>query len=326
MSKYTAVITGITGQDGSYLAEFLLSKDYRVVGIKRRTSSQGLGNVEHLVKELEIEEADVMDLPSISKIVKHAKPHEFYNLAAQSHVHSSFKQPILTMSINAIGTLNCLEAIVSSGYHTKFYQASTSELFGGLSDKPCSEETPFNPRSPYAISKLAAHWAVDNYRNSYRMFACSGILFNHESPRRGPNFVTQKIASGVAAIVNKTASSIRLGNIKAKRDWGHARDYVEAMYLMLQNSRPRDYVIGTGETHSVEEFLAESFKVAGIDNYSNYVEIDPELIRPSEVNTLIADSSRAALELGWKPKVKFHELVKEMVISKLNKGENNGIK
>ena len=312
MDKPVALITGITGQDGSYLADLLLEKGYKVFGIKRRTSQNGLGCAAHLDGKAEIIEADVTDLPSLSHTVKLAKPHEFYNLAAQSHVGTSFSQPQATFEINAAGVLNCLEAIRSSGLHTRFLQASTSELFGGLSEAPSNEDTPFHPRSPYGVSKLAGHWFTVNYRESYRMFACCSISFNHEAPRRGPNFVTRKITQGIARIKAGKQKTLSLGNMSARRDWGHARDYVDAMWRMLQQGRPDDFVLGTGETHSVQEFCDLAFKIAGLDPQQHVI-IDPLLFRPAEVNVLVADASKARTLLDWQPKTRFDKLVQEMV-------------
>lgn len=319
--KPTAIITGVTGQDGSYLAELLIGHGYRVIGIKRRSSSNDLGNAKH-IKELQIEEGDVTDLPSLTSIFRVARPDHVYNLAAQSHVATSFSQPLCTFDVNTIGAVNCLEAIRNSGYHSRFYQASTSELFGGMSEAPCDESTPFRPRSPYGVSKLAAHWMTVNYRESYKMFACCGILFNHESERRGQMFVTQKIAKAVARIKLGKQKTIALGNLSAKRDWGHAKDYVLAMHKMLLVSEPRDYVIGTGETHSVDEFLHAAFQHVGIQNFTSYVTIDPTLYRPTEVNVLLANPAKAMQNLNWKPTIDFHKLVARMVDNQLQLESN----
>jgi GDPmannose 4,6-dehydratase len=311
--KKVAVITGITGQDGSYLAELLLEKDYQVFGLKRRTSSNGLGCSTHLQGHIEVVEGDVMDPPSLAKIVKLARPHEFYNLAAQSHVGTSFDQPCYTAQSTGMGALNCLEAIRQSGLHTRFYQASTSELFGGQSDAPYNETSPFHPRSPYGSAKLFAHWTTVNYRESYRMFACNGILFNHESPRRGPNFVTRKITLGIGDIHQGKAKKVRLGNLDASRDWGHAKDYVRGMWMMLQHSDPMDFVLATGKAHSVRDFCDVAFRVSETGNYNEYVEVDPQFYRPAEVHTLLGDFTKARLILGWEPIISFEALVKEMV-------------
>lgn len=317
----TAIITGITGQDGSYLAEFLAEKDYEVIGLVRRTSSGNLNALRNVnLAGIKLEEADLLDRVSLDKVTRIAKADEFYNLAAQSHVASSFQQPGYTLEVNALGVINCLESIRASGCHTRFYQASTSELFGGLSSEPYSEESPFHPRSPYGVAKLAGHWATINYREAYKMYACAGILFNHESPRRGANFVTQKIVQGLAAIKRGTAQYITLGNIDASRDWGHAKDYVEAMWLMLQQSRPKEYVIGMGETYTVREFLqlaTEAMELPG--DYKDYVRFDPMFYRPSEVNILTSNPTKARTELQWKPKYSFAGLVKEMVTHALQR-------
>jgi GDPmannose 4,6-dehydratase len=314
MSNRTAIITGITGQDGSYLADLLLSKGYKVFGLKRRTSSGSLGYASHLANRVEIVDGDMEDLPSLLNLCNLAKADEFYNLAAQSHVGSSFKQPVYTSQVTGIGTLNCLEAIRQSGIHTRFYQASTSELFGGiLGDVPLSETTPFHPRSPYGVAKLFAHWTTINYRESYKMFASTGILFNHESPRRGPEFVTRKITTAIAAIKNDKQAKVYLGNLDAKRDWGHARDYVRGMWQILQASQPGDFVLASGETHSVREFCEIAFNHAGLGDYKKYVEIDPKFYRPAEVHVLKGDSTKARTVLNWKPEISFENLVKEMV-------------
>jgi len=311
----SAIVTGFCGQDGSYLTELLLKKGYKVYGIKRRNSDSSLSCASHLEKEpnLEIIEADLLDLPSLLSICKRAKANEFYNLAAQSHVGTSFDQPFYTAQVNALGTLNCLEAIRHSGIHTKFYQASTSELFGGMQSKAYSESDLFHPRSPYGVAKLYAYWITVNYRESYNMFACNGILFNHESPRRGPNFVTRKISLAVANIKKGKQRVLKLGNLAAKRDWGHARDFVEGMWLMLQQPEPEDYVLATGETHSVEEFCEAAFEHAGLGDFRKYVEIDMRYYRPAEVDVLIGDASKAKEKLGWEPKTTFADLAKEMV-------------
>lgn len=309
-----AVITGVTGQDGSYLADLLLDKGYRVYGLKRRTASNDLGCAKHLANQIDVVEGDILDLPSLSKLCKLAKPHEFYNLASQSHVGTSFNQPVYTSESTGIGVLNCLEAIRDSGLHTRFYQASTSELFGGnKGEVKCNELTPFYPRSPYGVAKLYGHWITVNYRESYNMFACCGILFNHESPRRGPGFVTRKITMGIADIAKGKAKKLSLGNLDSKRDWGHARDYVEGMYRILNRNLPEDYVLATGETHSVREFCEIAFQEAGLGDYKKYVDVDPRLYRPAEVDILIGDANKAIRDLGWRPVTKFRDLVKEMV-------------
>lgn len=312
--KRIAIITGVTGQDGSYLAELLLEKDYKVYGFKRRTSSNGLGSAAHLEKDLEIIEGDLLDLPSMTSMCKLAKADEFYNLAAQSHVGSSFTQPLYTAKATGLGVLNCLEAIRSSGFHTRFYQASTSELFGGLSgDKKMSEDSTFHPRSPYGCAKLYAHWITINYREAYKMFTCCGILFNHESPRRGPNFVTRKITLGIADIKCGKKEKLYLGNLESKRDWGHAKDYVQGMWLMLNYHHPGDYILATGETHSIREFCDIAFEHAGLGSYKEYIEIDPQFYRPAEVDVLLGNAEKARKDLGWRLNYSFEDLVKEMV-------------
>lgn len=314
--KKSAIVTGLCGQDGSYLTELLLEKDYKVYGFKRRTSANDLGYSSHLENEpdLEVVEGDITDLPSLQSLCNLAKADEFYNLAAQSHVGTSFKQPLYTAQATGLGVLNCLEAVRNSGIHTRFYQASTSELFGGQRGETfCDEQTPFHPRSPYGCAKLFAYTTVVNYREAYKMFACNGILFNHESPRRGPNFVTRKITQGIAAIAEGKQDKLYLGNLKAKRDWGHARDYVKGMAAMLDHSQPGDYVLATGETHSVEEFCKIAFKYAKLGDYQNYVEVDPRFYRPAEVDILLGNAAKAKTVLDWEPETSFEELVKEMV-------------
>ncbi|MFZ9180427.1 MAG: GDP-mannose 4,6-dehydratase [Rickettsiales bacterium] len=317
--KKKALITGITGQDGSYLTEFLLSKNYEVHGIIRRSSSINTNRIDHLYndqniynKSLFLHYGDLSDGSSLYRLIEKIAPDEIYNLAAQSHVKVSFDIPEYTSDIDAVGTCRLLEAIRETRINTKFYQASSSEMFGLVQAVPQNEKTPFYPRSPYACSKLYSHWLTVNYRESYNLFACSGILFNHESPRRGKTFVTRKITSGIAQILAKKADKIYLGNLDAKRDWGFAGDYVEAMWLMLQHQKPQDYVIATGETHSVREFLEEAFNYVNLD-WQKYVEIDSRYFRPAEVDLLIGDASKAKQELNWTPKVKFKELVKMMV-------------
>ncbi len=317
--KKKAFITGITGQDGSYLTEFLLNKNYEVHGIIRRSSSINTNRIDHLYndqniynKSLFLHYGDLSDGSSLYRLIEKISPDEIYNLAAQSHVKVSFDIPEYTSDIDAVGTCRLLEAIRETRINTKFYQASSSEMFGLVQAVPQNEKTPFYPRSPYACSKLYSHWLTVNYRESYNLFACSGILFNHESPRRGKTFVTRKISSGIAQILAKKIDKIYLGNLDAKRDWGFAGDYVEAMWLMLQQSNPDDYVIATGETHSVREFLEEAFNYVNLD-WQKYVEIDSRYFRPAEVDLLIGDASKAKQKLNWSPKVKFKELVKMMV-------------
>ncbi len=314
-----ALITGITGQDGSYLTEFLLNKGYEVHGVIRRSSSFNTSRIDHLYNDkklynqkLFLHYGDLGDSSSLCRIIEKTTPDEIYNLGAQSHVKVSFDIPEYSSDIDAIGTCRILDAIRDTRIKTKFYQASSSEMFGKVQAVPQNESTPFYPRSPYGCAKLYSHWLTVNYRESYGIFACSGILFNHESPRRGQTFVTRKITCGIAEILAKKIDKIHLGNLDAKRDWGFAGDYVEAMWLMLQQPSPDDYVIATGETHSVREFLEEAFGIVGLD-WQKYVEIDPKYFRPAEVDLLIGDSSKAKEKLGWEPKVKFKDLVKMMV-------------
>ena len=312
-----ALITGITGQDGSYLAELLLGKGYEVHGIMRRSSSFNTGRIDHIFQDLQLHYGDVTDASSCIQIVRDVKPDEVYNLAAQSHVRTSFDIPVYTSEATGLGALNMLEA--TRGYGAKFYQASSSELFGKVLETPQTENTPFWPRSPYGIAKQFAYWHTVNYREAYGMYACNGILFNHESPRRGETFVTRKIAKAVARIAKHEQTKLLLGNLDAKRDWGYAKDYVEAMWLMLQQEKPDDFVIATGETHSVKEFLEEAFRYIG-RNWQNHVVVDPRLFRPTEVDLLLGDASKTERVLGWKAKTKFTELVKLMVNAEL---ENN---
>jgi len=318
-NRKIALITGITGQDGSYLTELLLKKNYEVHGIIRRSSSFNTGRIDHLYnnpeiynKSLFLHFGDLSDSSSISRVIEKIIPDEIYNLGAQSHVRVSFDIPEYSSEIDAIGTCRILDAIRDTRINTKFYQASSSEMFGKVQAIPQNENTPFYPRSPYACAKLYSHWLTINYRESYNIFACSGILFNHESPRRGQTFVTRKITYGLAQILAKKINKIYLGNLDAKRDWGFAGDYVEAMWMMLQQEKPDDYVIATGETNSVRDFLQTAFEYVGL-NWQDYVEIDPKYFRPAEVDLLIGDSSKAKQKLGWEPKVKFDSLVKMMV-------------
>lgn len=313
-----ALITGITGQDGSYLAELLLKKGYKVYGVKRRTSDLNYGNVEHLKDEIEFIYADMTDLPSLILAVKKAMPDEVYNLAAQSFVQTSWEQPVLTGEIDAMGVTNILEAVKMIKPDARFYQASTSEMFGKVQEIPQKETTPFYPRSPYGVAKLYGHWITVNYRESYDMYTCSGILFNHESPRRGLEFVTRKVTNAVARIKLGLQKEIRMGNLDSKRDWGFAGDYVKAMWLMLQQERPDDFVIATGETHTIKELLEVAFGYAGL-NYEDYVVIDPRFIRPAEVELLLGDPSKAKEKLGWKLEVDFKQLIHMMVDSDLEK-------
>lgn len=317
-----ALITGITGQDGSYLAEFLLSKGYEIHGLIRRASTFNTSRIDHIYKDphlaglrLHLHYGDLSDSGQLTNLIYNIKPDEIYHLGALSHVRVSFDIPEYTGDITGLGTTRILEAIRRSGVKTKFYQASSSEMYGDAS-APQNEDTPFRPRSPYAAAKVYAYWMAVNYREGYNIFACNGILFNHESSRRGETFVTRKITRGIAGIIAGREKKIYLGNLEAKRDWGYAPDYVEAMWLMLQRERPEDYVIGTGEAHSVKEFLEEVFGYMNFD-YQKYVEIDPRYFRPMEVELLLADASKARKELGWNPRITFKELVKIMVDSDL---------
>ena len=320
--RKVALITGITGQDGSYLAEFLLSKGYQVNGIMRRSSSFNTERVEHIYQDphekdyrFKLWYGDLSDSGACLKLLAQIKPDEVYNLGAQSHVKVSFEIPEYTADIDAIGTLRLLEAIRYLKAKCKFYQASSSEMFGA-SPPPQNEKTPFNPRSPYAVSKVFAHHMMVNYREAYGIFACSGILFNHESPRRGETFVTRKITRAIAGILSGKDKKIYLGNLDAKRDWGYAPEYVEAMWKMLQQKKPDDYVIATGETHSVREFLQEAFSLIGL-KWQDFVETDPRYLRPTDVENLCGDASKAKKQLEWKPKVHFKDLVKLMLIEDL---------
>lgn len=318
MTSKTALITGITGQDGSYLAEYLLSKGYVVHGIIRRASTFNTGRIDHIFKDphlsgvrLHLHYGDLSDSSQLTNLIYNIKPDEIYHLGAQSHVRVSFDMPEYTGDVTGLGTTRILEAVRRSGIKCKFYQASSSEMFGDA-PAPQNEDTPFRARSPYAAAKIYAYWMVRNYRESYNMFACNGILFNHESPRRGETFVTRKITRGVARIIAGKEKKIYLGNLSAKRDWGYAADYVEAMWMMLQQDKPRDYVIGTGETHSVKEYLEEVFKYVGLD-WKKYVEIDKRYFRPTEVEVLLADTFKANNELKWNPKIGFKDLISIMV-------------
>jgi GDPmannose 4,6-dehydratase len=314
-----ALITGITGQDGSYLVELLLDKGYEVHGIVRRASTFNTGRIDHLYQDPHINDVrlflhygDISDSTNLIKLLYRIQPDEIYHLAAQSHVRVSFDIPEYTGDVTALSTIRLLEAIRETGVKAKFYQASSSEMYGKAQEVPQRETTPFHPRSPYAVAKVYAYWATVNYRESYGMFACNGILFNHESPRRGETFVTRKITRAVARIKAGLQDKLFLGNLDAKRDWGYAREYVEAMWLMLQQAEPDDYVIATGETHSVKEFLEESFSHVGLD-WHDYVEIDPKYYRPSEVDLLIGDASKAKRALNWEAKTTFKELALLMV-------------
>jgi GDPmannose 4,6-dehydratase len=341
-----ALISGITGQDGSYLAELLLEKDYEVHGIIRRASTFNTSRIDHLYRDLHkknvkmiLHYGDLTDSSNLNRLLEKIQPNEIYNLGAQSHVQVSFEVPEYTAEVDAIGTLRFLDAIKESGIKTRFYQASTSELYGKVQEIPQSETTPFYPRSPYAAAKLYAYWVVINYREAYNLFACNGILFNHESPRRGETFITRKITRAVARIKAGLQKTLYLGNLDAKRDWGYAPEYVEAMWMMLQHDSPLDLVIATGETHSVKEFCTLSFQHAGINldwqgsgvdeiglnsiTGEIVVKVDPKYFRPTEVELLIGDPQKAALELGWKPKIKFSELVDIMTIADIDALEIN---
>jgi GDPmannose 4,6-dehydratase len=307
-----ALITGVTGQDGSYLAEFLLGKGYEVVGMVRRTSHHSYERIDHLLDRIEIVAADLLDQHSLTVVLQDVRPDEVYNLAAQSFVPTSWSQPVLTGEFTALGVTRILEAIRLVHPAARFYQASSSEMFGKVTETPQRETTSFYPRSPYGVAKVYGHWITVNYRESYDLFAVSGILFNHESPRRGIEFVTRKVTDGVARIKLGLAPDLHLGNLDARRDWGFAGDYVEAMWLMLQRDTPCDYVVGTGETHSVRELVELAFGHVGLD-YRDYVVSDPRFHRPAEVELLLADASKARRELGWQPKVSFRELVTMMV-------------
>ncbi|MCX8065222.1 MAG: GDP-mannose 4,6-dehydratase [Candidatus Hydrogenedentes bacterium] len=310
--KKRALITGITGQDGSYLAEFLLSKGYEVYGIVRRSSTEPFERIAHIQDRLHLIQADLTDQVSVIEAVEESNPHEIYNLAAQSFVPTSWKQPILTGDVTALGVTRVLEAIRVVNPSIRFYQASSSEMFGKACETPQRETTPFHPRSPYGVAKVYGHMITVNYRESYGIFACSGILFNHESPRRGLEFVTRKISYGVAGIVHGLQNELLLGNLDAKRDWGFAGDYVEAMWLMLQQDEPDDYVIASEETHSVRDFCEIAFSYVGLD-WEKYVKSDPRFYRPAEVNLLLGDCSKAKSKLGWRKKHTFEQLVHMMV-------------
>ncbi len=316
MATKTALITGITGQDGSYLAELLLERGYRVVGMTRRTSTEVHERIEHLVDRVEIVSGDLLDQSSISQLIASVRPHEVYNLAAQSFVPTSWTQPVLTGEFTALGVTRVLEAIRAVDPKIRFYQASSSEMFGKVQETPQSETTAFYPRSPYGVAKVYGHWITVNYRESYGLFAISGILFNHESERRGKEFVTRKISDGVARIKLGLQNRLHLGNLEARRDWGFAGDYVRAMWAMLQYDSPDDYVIATGRTHSVRDFCRLAFAAVDLD-YQEYVVEDPRFVRPAEVDLLIGDSSKARRVLGWEPSVTFEELVTRMVAADL---------
>ncbi len=314
MSRKTALITGITGQDGSYLAEFLLEQGYGVIGMVRRSSTVNFDRIAHLqeIDALEIVQGDLLDQMSLIDILRECSPDEVYNLAAQSFVPTSWRQPVLTGEFTALGVTRMLDAIRIVKPDIRFYQASSSEMFGKVVAVPQTETTPFYPRSPYGVAKVYGHWITVNYRESYHLYACSGILFNHESPRRGLEFVTHKVTHAAARIKLGLQKEVRLGNLDAQRDWGYAGDYVKAMWLMLQQDEPEDYVVATGEIHSVRELCDVAFRCVGLD-YDDYVVIDERFYRPAEVDLLIGDSSKARQKLGWEPKVSFEELIEMMV-------------
>lgn len=308
-----ALITGITGQDGSYLAEYLLEKGYDVYGLIRRSSVVTDQRIRHLLGRVELLDGDLLDQLSLIKAVQQARPDEIYNLAAQSFVPTSWAQAVLTGEFTALGVTKILEAVRLADWPIRFYQASSSEMFGKVQEVPQTERTPFYPRSPYGVAKVYGHWITVNYRESYDLFACSGILFNHESPRRGLEFAPRKIARGVARIKLGKQRELRLGNLDARRDWGYAKDYVRAMWLMLQQPSPDDYVIATGETHTVAECVEVAFRHVGIENWQDHVVVDPALLRPAEVDLLIGNPAKAREQLGWRPEVSFEGLVKLMV-------------
>ena len=317
----TALITGITGQDGSYLAEFLLAKGYQVVGMVRRSSTVNFDRIRHIQNKVEIVQGDLLDQMSLIDILKEFRPREVYNLAAQSFVPTSWKQPVLTGEFTALGVTRMLDAIRIVDPTARFYQASSSEMFGKVQEVPQTERTPFYPRSPYGVAKVYGHWITVNYRESYDLFACSGILFNHESPRRGLEFSTHKVTHGAALIKLGRARELRLGNLESRRDWGFAGDYVRAMWLMLQQSQPDDYVVATGETHSVRELCEVAFKRVGLD-YHDYVVQDERFFRPAEVDLLVGDPAKAGKVLGWEPTMGFRELIEVMVDADLEALKN----
>ena len=321
MSDRRAFITGVTGQDGSYLAELLLEKGYEVYGMTRRASTENLERIAHLVDRIALIQGDLLDPPSLDAALRQAEPHEVYNLAAQSFVPTSWNQPVLTAEFTAVGVTRMLEAIRSVDPEIRFYQASSSEMFGKVREVPQNELTPFHPRSPYGVAKVYGHYITVNYRESYGLFAASGICFNHESSRRGLEFVTRKISDGVARIKHGQADELRLGNLDAKRDWGFAGDFVEAMWLMLQQDEPSDYVIATGEEHSVREFAELAFERAGLDPEKHIV-VDPKFLRPAEVDQLVGDASKARRELEWTPRTSFRELAELMVDADLERVAN----
>jgi GDPmannose 4,6-dehydratase len=317
VSDRRALITGVTGQDGSYLAEYLLSQGYRVFGAVRRSSAVNHSRIAHLTGHIELVEADLLDQLSVISAVQRTRPHEIYNLAAQSYPPLSWEQPVLTAEFDAIGVARVLEAIRFVDPSIRFYQASSSEMFGKVREVPQTETTPFHPRSPYGVAKVYGHFITINYRESYNLFACNGLLFNHESPRRGMEFVSRRIAHGVALIKRGLSTELRLGNLEARRDWGFAGDYVRAMWLMLQQDQPDDYVVATGEPHSVRDFAEAAFQYVGLSS-QEFIRQDPALIRPAEIDLLVGDASKARRVLGWTPTVNFEGLVRMMVDAELD--------
>jgi len=317
----SALITGLTGQDGSYLAELLLEKGYDVYGLIRRVSTPNLWRIEHLMDDIHVVDGDLGDSSSIFDALKASKPDEVYNLAAQSFVQTSWNQPLLTVDVTALGAVRVLDAVRHFAPDAHFYQASSSEMFGKVQAVPQSEKTPFYPRSPYGYAKLMAHWATVNFRESYDMFACSGILFNHESPRRGLEFVTRKVTDSVARIKMGRSNKLKLGNMDAERDWGFAGDYVRAMHLMLQQDEPSDFVVATGKNHSVRDLVRLAFQKAGINDWETYVETDERFMRPADVDTLLGDPTRVKEEMNWSPRVDFEELVSMMVMADIERWE-----
>ena len=317
-----ALITGITGQDGSYLAELLLDKGYDVFGMTRRSSTNSFDRIAHIIDRITLLSGDLLDEHSITSTIREAQPDEIYNLAAQSFVPTSWSQPVLTAEFTAVGVVRLLEAMRASKPDARFYQASSSEMFGKVQETPQTETTPFYPRSPYGVAKVYGHWITVNYRESYGLFACSGILFNHEAPRRGLEFVTRKVTDAVARIKLGLATELRMGNLDAKRDWGFAGDYVRAMWLMLQQDEPDDYVIATGQTRTVQELVETAFGHAGLD-WRKHVVIDPKFIRPAEVDILVGDASKAKKKLGWEPTVTFDQMIAQMVEADLERHRRN---
>ena len=324
MATKRALITGITGQDGSYLAEFLLDKGYEVIGMVRRSSTINFERIEHIQDQLTLVSGDLMDQISIIDIIKTHRPNEIYNLAAQSFVQTSWVQPVFTGEVTALGVTRVLDAIRLVDPDIRFYQASTSEMFGKVHESPQSERTPFYPRSPYGVAKLYGHWITVNYRESYDLFACSGICFNHESPRRGHEFVTRKIARGAARIKNHLEKELRLGNIEAKRDWGYTPDYVRGMWMILQQNQPEDFVLATGHAHTVREFAEQAFGCLGLD-YQEFVVQDPAYMRPAEVDVLVGDPAKARQKLAWETQTNFEELVRLMVDAEVSSIEKSRV-